>query len=255
MGQWSIDERPHKLDDLYGCDDVKKFFKKAAKTDTWPTAALFQGRFGCVTTTYTLIVEHMMVCTNPDSDGNPCGECPSCKAIVDGKFDRDVQMIDGGQTGKDDIIETVTKFIATAPMKDKRKVMIIEEFQELSDKAKNSLLKILESPKENRHFLFTTMAETLKATGLTSRCQIFKFKYATALDIMYYLKSCLEKIPENYDDKKRDPTKKVASLWDSEKIPSEFKMQGLAMIAQNCDGSCRQAIQMMQKCINVEAYT
>ena len=62
----------------------------------------------------------------------------------------------------------------------------------MSTKAKNAILKMLEKPRENFHFIFTSM-ETLPAGGLKSRCVTFPFKPAGMGDIMYYLKDLLEK--------------------------------------------------------------
>ena len=134
------------------------------------------------------------------------------------------------QAGKDEIIETVNNFSSLPPFKDKKKVIIIEEIQELSTKAKNSLLKTLEMPKKNVHFIFTSM-ENMASSGLTSRCEVFKFKPATTLEIMYYLKEIMDK--EIVDG---------VSLWDRQDIPMEFKTEGLKAIADSCDGSYRAAL-------------
>lgn len=259
--QWSLSKRPHKLDDIFGQDHVKKYFKnihlkqlsreaeeaqkkitdpnyKVVSVDEYPTVSLFSGRFGTGKTTTAQIVAMMMTCTNPDKEGNPCCECPECLSILDQSFGRDCIQIDGGQAGKDDVIDTVTEFLRTGPFYAPRKVVIIEEVQELSDKARNSMLRLTETNKSKVHFLFTSM-EDLPSSGFLSRAQKFKFKYAPVDSVMYYLKSIMES----------------EGLWDNKDIPEEFKFQGLATIAANSDGSYRQALQILQQCILTESFT
>jgi DNA polymerase-3 subunit gamma/tau len=80
---WSISLRPTKLRDVYGLDKLKTFAYKAVKKNEWPEAMLLQAKYGTGKTTAAKILAQMMVCQRPESDGEPCGECPSCKAIVD----------------------------------------------------------------------------------------------------------------------------------------------------------------------------
>lgn len=241
--QWSINKRPHTFNELYKCDQIKKYFYGlVSKKKDFPNATLFQGKYGCGKTTSAKILAQMMVCQNPAENGDPCCDCPSCKAIIDETFNRDVMQIDGGQAGKDEIIENVNNFVSLPPFKDRKKVVIIEEIQELSTKAKNSLLKTLEMPKKNIHFIFTSM-DNMTSSGLTSRCEVFKFKPATTLEIMYYLKGIMEN--EKIDG---------VSIWEDSSIPMEFKTEGLKMIADSCDGSYRAALQLLEQCFDSEVY-
>ena len=243
--QWSISMRPHTFDEMYGCDGVKKYFKNIAMSKTaYPSAVLLEGIFGGGKTTAAKIIAQMISCENPKENGNPCCECPSCRAIMDETFDRDCIQIDGGQTGKDEIIEKVSNFVSRPAFRgNHQKVLIMEEVQELSSKAKNSLLKLLEKPKENVHFIFTSM-EKLPASGISSRCVPFIFKPAGVGDLMYFLKDLLEK----------------TNTWNNQDIlrgidPVQFWGPLLQTIASNSSGSYRQATQLMEQCIKSEAFT
>lgn len=236
MSQWSIDKRPAILSDMYGLTNVKNYFY--SRKDEFPSAVLLKGQFGNGKTTTSKILAKMMVCQNPSVAGDPCSKCPSCLAIDREKYDRDVIAIDGGQAGKAEVVDTIREFIATAPMFDKRKVVIIEEIQELSTAAKNSLLKTLEHPRKNVHFILLTMQHTGNS-GFNSRCVPFNFKKLGVQDIMMYLKTILES--EN--------------LWEGDELPKEFKFQGLGTIAQTCGGSLRQALQVMELCIHGGYFT
>lgn len=236
--QWSITNRPRSLGDLYGLPSLKKYFYEKVNTKDWPKALLLRGQFGNGKSTVASIVASMLVCQNPKPNGDPCGKCASCNAIIEERFDRDVIRIDGGQSGKADIIETINEHISTPPMYDSRKVIIIEEVQELSNAAKNSLLKTLEHPRDKIHFILLSM-ENGGNTGFGSRCVTFMFKKLPIKELMFFLKKTME--DQGY--------------WNDESIPMSFKTQGLATLAQAAQGSIRQALQILEQCIDGKIFT
>lgn len=236
--QWSISKRPTTLNALYGLNNIKKFFYTKMRSDDWPKSILLRGQFGTGKTTVAKIISQMMVCQNPTPEGDPCGECASCRSIKDEKWDRDVIQIDGGQAGKAEVIDIIKETIATPPFRDKRKVVIIEEVQELSKAAQNSLLKILEMPRKNIHFILLSM-QFGNLSGFVSRCIPFNFQQFTVKDIMMFEKSILES----------------EGLWDGDDLPKDFKLKGLATIAQVSGGSLRQALQLLETCITGEFFT
>jgi DNA polymerase III delta prime subunit len=235
--QWSITRRPRTLNELYGLNNIKTYFYEKAKTKDWPKAVLLRGQFGNGKTCAAQIIASMMVCQHPLPNGDPCGVCPECDAIINERFDAAVQMIDGGQAGKADVVEQVSEF-ANGAFFSKRRVMILEEIGELSTAAKNSLLKILETPKENVYFILLSM-ETGGASGLASRCVPFNFKKIPVKELMLFLKQTME----------------AEGLWVDASIPDEFRMKGLATIAQVAQGSIRQALQLLETCIIGKYFT
>jgi DNA polymerase III gamma/tau subunit len=222
---------------MYGLENIKRYFYEKAKTKDWPKAMLFRGQFGNGKTTAALLFAQAIVCKNPKPNGDPCGECVECDAVINERFDSAVQMIDGGQSGKADVLEQVTEFSSGAFFANKR-VMIIEEIQELSTAAKNSLLKILEMPKPNVHFILLSM-EFGGASGFASRCVPFNFKKIPVKELMLFMKQTME----------------AEGLWTSTDIPDEFRMRGLATIAQVAQGSIRQALQLLETCIIGKYFT
>ncbi len=239
---WSISLRPTKLKDVYGLDKLKTFAYKAVKKNEWPEAMLLQAKYGTGKTTAAKILAQMMVCTSPDADGEPCGCCPSCKAIVEETWSRDVINLDGAKDKSEDIMEKLDAFTSTAPFKDKTKVVILDEMQALSAQCKSKLLKLLESKRGNVHYIFTSMVDessnskmaeaSIKA--LTSRLMTFKFPAFGWLDITKYLYSIVKKM--------------------GIEAPTEFKTYGLKMIAENSDGSLRRATMILQQCVETETF-
>lgn len=248
---WSIGLRPTKLKDVYGLDKLKTFLYKAAKKDEFPEAMLLRGNVGSGKTTVAKIAAQMMVCTNPDADGDPCGECPSCKAIVEETWSRDVLYINTAECeNADEFISRVKNATMTAPMRDKRRVLIIDEIQRAFDrngaKIGQSLLPILEAKRKSKiNFIFTMMpiseindtSQKTRMKAFESRCQVFNYPIFEEMDIVKYMYSLLKK------------------LNLAETLPIEFKTKGLLAIAKCSENSLRKATMMLQQCVETETYS
>lgn len=239
--QWTITKRPQKLDDIYGQDEAVNYFKNIQQTKApIPNAVWLGGRFGCGKTTIAKIIAKTIQCKNKDADGNPCGECVSCKSIENETWGRNTIMFNGGTNGKIDDVRVLLENVNYPPMLDGNWTLMIEEAQELSDDAIQALLKTVESPRNNVYFIFTSMEENPKKLkkfeALKSRCACFELNVASVIDVMFYLRHILE----------------TENLWDT--IPKEFKLEGLKLIATNCKHSYREALGMLQWCVNSGSY-
>lgn len=235
--QWSITRRPASLNELYGLDNIKTYFYQKAKTKDWPKSILLRGQFGNGKSSSASIIAQMIVCEHPAANGDPCGTCSQCKSVIEERYDSAVEMIDGGSSGKADVLDRVTEFAYGTSFYSPR-VMIIEEIQELSTAAKNSLLKILEAKRPGVHFILLSM-EYGGSSGFASRCVPFNFRKLSIKDLMLFMKRTMES----------------EGLWNDETIPTEFKMKGLATIAQVSSGSLRQALQLLEACLIGKYYT
>jgi len=237
--QLSIITRPKKFREVFFQPVVEKEIIPRAISNKWPHAMLLKGSTGTGKTTVAYLIAMRINCENPSSDGEPCGECLSCKSIREERFDRDTLLLDGSMfSGKDDIVD-FTRIVETSPLYDKNRVLIIEESDQLSTSAKNSLLKILEKPIPNTYFILLSMVHNAIPVAIQSRCQVFSFKSFNQKEILYSLKGVLEKI----------------NLWEDERIPKEFKLQGLLEISSYAKGSLREAIQLLEKCLVGKYFT
>ena len=239
MKQFSIKHRPRKFEELFGQDFIKKDLIKRAATKNFPRAMLLRGLHGTGKTTTAHVIAMTLQCSNPDSEGNPCGVCNSCKSIIEERFDRDTMMLDGSQIGQKDNVVEFTSVINIKPMYDKNRVFIIEEADQLSTGASNALLKVLEAPQDNVYFILLSMVPGGVSPAIQSRCQVFNFKPISIRDMMMALKTILEK----------------EGLWNDPSIPNTFRTQGLAAIATASKGSLREGVQLLEKCVIGEYWT
>lgn len=237
--QLSIDTRPIILSDVYGQPTVVKELTTRIKTGKLPKAFLMKGPSGVGKSTCSKIVAMSLVCDHVDSEGNPCGTCSHCKDIINENYALDVSVLDGGSdSGKASVVE-FGKMSQMNPMYSRSSVYIIEEADQLSSSAKNSLLKVLEKPSENVYFILLSMVNGGIPKAIADRCQTFKFNEFTTRDIMFGLKNIMERM----------------GIWGDEDIPRTFFTDGLRTIAESSDGSLRNAVQTLDKCLFGKFFT
>ena len=235
--QYSIKYRPRDFNEIFGQERVKDDLKRRASTGNWPKAMLLRGPFGTGKTTAAHLIAKTLQCSNPKENGSPCNECPSCSSYNEERFDRDTVMLDGGVLSQKDKVIDFTSTINIRPMYDKNRVFIIEEADQLSSGAINALLKILEGKNPNVHFILLSMVNGGIPPAIQSRCQKFDFKSVGIRDTMYLLRDLLER-----DGK-----------WEG--LPEGFKLEGLSTIASLSKGSLREAVQLLETCIQGEHFT
>jgi DNA polymerase-3 subunit delta' len=116
----------------------------------------------------------------------PCGECPSCHRIADGKH-TDITII-SLNSAKDlgemksrveisiDDIRELQHSASLPPYEGKCKVFIIDGAEYLSTEAANCLLKTIEEPPPHIIILLLTAEETRLLPTVVSRCQRIELK-------------------------------------------------------------------------------
>src|SRR3954454_207594 len=128
-------------------------------------------------------------------DGEPCGECASCRRIWSGLASLDVVEMDAASNrGVDDARELRERAMYAPSGDNSYKVYIVDEAHMLTRDAWNALLKILEEPPPRVVFVFAT-TEPQKiaqaAAPVLSRLQRFDFKRIGPADVRERLNAIL----------------------------------------------------------------
>ncbi len=215
--------RPRTFDQVKGQDHIVRTLKNQIKNQRIGHAYLFTGTRGTGKTSVAKILAKAVNCLHP-VDGEPCDCCENCQAANQGNFMDIVEIDAASNTGVEDIRRVIEE-IQYTPARGKYKVYIIDEVHMLSVNAFNAFLKTLEEPPEYVVFvLATTEPHKLPATIL-SRCQRYDFK---RID--------LETIEANLE-----------ALLKAEGVEAEEK--ALRYIARAGDGSMRDALSLMDRCV------
>ena len=129
----------------------------------------------------------------------PCGECVPCQKIASGKH-ADVQIIGLTQNADSDETRPRTEISidqirqmqhssSLPPFEGKYKVYIIDEAEQLSTEAANSLLKTLEEPVGKVIFILLATDDRLLPATVVSRCQRLELSPLTAEEVEAALSS------------------------------------------------------------------
>ena len=208
--------RPQRFDDIVGQRGVTQTLQNAIAADRIAQAFVFAGPRGVGKTTTARVLARALNCeSGPTAD--PCGKCNACVEIAEGR-DMDVLEIDAAtHTQVENVREVIIAGLAMAPVRDRYKIFIIDEFHQLSSHSFNALLKSIEEPPPHVVFMMATTELQKIPDTVLSRSQVFEFRTIGTLAIGAQLREIAAKESITIDD------------------------AGVALIARAADGSMRDA--------------
>ncbi|RLE33900.1 DNA polymerase III subunit gamma/tau [Candidatus Acetothermia bacterium] len=182
--------RPQRFSEVVGQEEIVQTLRNAVASDEAAHAYLFAGERGIGKTSVARILARAVNCPNR-VEGEPCNECPTCKAILANRS-LDIIEIDGASNRGIDHIRRLREEVNFAPTDLRRKVYIIDEVHMLTNEAFNALLKTLEEPPSHAIFIFATTEPHKVPRTIVSRCQAFEFRRIPAGRIAGHLRRVAE---------------------------------------------------------------
>ena len=212
------------FDEVISQEHITTTLKNQIKAGTPAHAYLFTGSRGTGKTTCAKLMAKAVNCLSP-VDGNPCGECESCKAIADGCPDI-IEMDAASNNGVDDV-RALRDEVMYAPTMCRYKVYIIDEVHMLSASAFNALLKTIEEPPPHVIFILATTEIHKVPATIASRCQQFRF---SRIDV-------------------EESTKRLCEIAKKENV--NITEDAARLISRLSDGGMRDAVSLLDQCISV----
>ena len=185
--------RPDRFEDVIGQDHVTVPLRTALAKDRVNHAYLFSGPRGCGKTTSARILARCLNCAQGPTP-TPCGECDSCRDLATGgPGSLDVLEIDAASHGGVEDARGLRERATFAPVRDRYKILIIDEAHMVTAAGFNALLKIVEEPPEHLKFIFAT-TEPEKVIGtIRSRTHHYPFRLVPPEPLIAYLEQlCAE---------------------------------------------------------------
>ncbi len=183
--------RPQKFADLIGQASICKTLQNAIAMNKVYPALIFSGMKGVGKTSSARILAKALNCEKgPDIE--PCNECQTCLEITEDKS-ADYMEIDGASNNGVNEVRSLRETVKYKPLKNRFRIVVIDEVHMLSNAAWNALLKTIEEPPEHTIFIMaTTDFHKIPAT-IVSRCQHFEFKRIPFEVIKQVLKGICQK--------------------------------------------------------------
>jgi DNA polymerase-3 subunit gamma/tau len=200
--------RPQSFETMVGQSHVLKALSNALEQGRLHHAYLLTGTRGVGKTTIARILARCLNCDEGVS-ATPCGVCPTCKEITEGRSVDLIEVDAASRTKVEDTRELLDN-VQYAPSQCRYKIYLIDEVHMLSNHSFNALLKTLEEPPPHAVFLFaTTHPQKLPPTVL-SRCLQFHLKNLTPQLIVNHLTTVFDAENVSYDE---DLDYCASSVW------------------------------------------
>ena len=208
--------RPQRFDDVIGQQAVTRTLKNALVSGRLAQSFVFAGPRGVGKTTTARILARALNCEKGPT-AEPCGVCDACVEIAEGR-DIDVLEIDAAtHTQVDNVREVIIAGLDIMPVRDRRKIFIIDEVHMLSGSSFNALLKSIEEPPPHVVFMMATTELGKIPDTVLSRSQVYEFRTMSVKQIADQLRT----------------------IVDAEQIT--VGDDSLLLIARDADGSMRDA--------------
>lgn len=214
--------RPISFSEMKGQEVNRKILRNQIKDNKVIHAYIFYGLHGSGKTTAAKIFSKAINCLNP-IDGEPCNKCESCEEFKKG-INSDIYEIDAASNNKVEDVAKIKDILKYSPQRNK-KVFIFDEAHMLSKAAWNSLLTTIEEAPKNVTFIFCSTELQKFPDTILSRCMKLAFTSISQKDIL-----------DNLID-----------VCNKENI--KFEENSLKILSKISNGSMRDALSHLEKCI------
>ncbi len=214
-------ERPMNFDQVIGQELVVENIRNQSKAGAFFPVLILCGQYGSGKTTIARLIAMAANCEHKDGNGNPCGKCDSCRAVLEHSQEGVIEIDGATNNGVDHIRKLMNQVVTLGVFP--KKVVIIDEAHMMSRAAFNAMLIPLENPPEHCIFIIcTTEADALPHT-ITSRMPVYTFG----------------KIPDGLI---KDHVLKVAR-----RNQIRISQDAAGLISRYADGAMRNALQILEQ--------
>lgn len=215
--------RPGNFEELVGQEHVSRVLINGLDNNRLHHAFLFTGTRGVGKTTIARILSRSLNCATGVTS-RPCGQCPACQEISEGRF-VDLIEVDAASRTKVEDTRELLENVQYRPTRGRYKIYLIDEVHMLSNHSFNALLKTLEEPPPHVKFLLATTDPQKVLVTILSRCLQFNLRRLSAHEIAAHL----------------------AHILAQENI--EQDESALRRIARSAEGSMRDALSLLDQAI------
>lgn len=180
------------FNNIIGNNEIKKDLKTLIESNNISHSYIFSGISGIGKFLFAKEFAKAILCLNLEE--KPCNHCKACEGF-DNLNNPDIIIIDEqDESIKTEQIKKLTNGVLEKPIQSSKKIYIINNCENMTKEAQNSLLKTLEEPPEYVIILLITSNENLLLNTIKSRCIKIQFNKLTDKEIQEYFNKISEKI-------------------------------------------------------------
>jgi DNA polymerase-3 subunit gamma/tau len=215
--------RPQTFAEVVGQEPVTRTLRNSVSSERVAHAYLLSGPRGTGKTSLGRLIAKAANCAAP-VEGEPCNECDSCLAFLEGRAIDFVEQDAASHNSVDDIRQ-LRENVVLNPMSGRYKVYLLDEVHMLSTSAENALLKTLEEPPPHIIFVLATTEPHKVSSTIISRCQRFDLRRIPAPAMV----------------------QRLTTLCDKEELTLDEG--ALQEVARSASGSLRDAINALEQIV------
>lgn len=171
---------------ILGNEKNKLFLNNILKNNTVSHSYMFIGENSIGKMLFAKEFAKGILCAG--NSNKPCGNCMPCKKFDNGNHPDFFILDEETNTIKNEQIREINKNILERPIESLKKVYIINNSENMTTQAQNSLLKTLEEPPEYAVIILITSNENKMLTTIKSRCTKINFSPLGNSEICIILK-------------------------------------------------------------------
>ncbi len=214
---------------IIGQDIAVRMLKNGLYRDLLFPVYLLSGQRGCGKTSTARVFSAAINCEqlpqfrqSPKTYELPCGQCASCRAMLNGSHPDFIEIDAASHTGVDHVRQII-EAASLLPILGRKKIYLIDEAHMLSKAAFNALLKILEEPPASVLFMLATTDQEKILETVRSRCFQLFFTPVSPADLVAHLQKICHEEEIAYED------------------------EALQLIIKESEGSVRDAINLLEQ--------
>lgn len=207
------------FENIIGNNESKETLKNIIKSNNISHSYIFSGISGIGKLLFAKEFAKAILCSSKDM--KPCGFCKSCESF-ENLNNPDIIIIDEQEESiKTEQIKELTNNVLEKPIQGSRKVYIINNSENMTKEAQNSLLKTLEEPPEYIIIILVTSNENLLLNTIKSRCITIAFNRLSDSEIKEYFYKISESIDNSIINAYGGSIGKALKLKDKKEIYSK----------------------------------
>ncbi|MCB9481543.1 MAG: hypothetical protein H6680_06960 [Desulfobacteraceae bacterium] len=157
-------------------DFITECFNNIIKKGALAPSVLFSGESGSNKTEFAKNLAKALNCLeNKENNFTFCNECRNCRRINENIYPDLIIIEAEGNLIKVEQIRQLKAKLSFKPYEAKKRIVLIINASLLNPQSGNALLKMMEEPPANTHFILTAPDSASVLKTIRSRCQLFRF--------------------------------------------------------------------------------